>query len=91
MAVIFLIRIITCLVISFINCSPQFDGKLPPKQKEFYSNLPSFKNAKFINKNELKVSPLITFSEFLEGFGDLFSKDSYALATLPKSIVNIMK
>jgi len=84
-----IVGIILCSVFVFIGCSPQFGGKLSKNQIEEYSNSPNFKDGKFINKDELNVSPEITFSGFIKGLGSLFSKDSTNLATKPKTDLKV--
>jgi len=78
-----LIGLMTFSIIVFISCSPQFGGKLSSTQKANYVSSPNFKEGKFINKDELQVSPKITFSGFIQGIGTMFSKDTSAQSTMP--------
>lgn len=86
------ISVVSLLFISIflvMSCSPQFGGKLSKNQKELYKDSPNFKDGIFINKEELNVSPKITFSGFVEGLGSLFSKDEKTLATKPNKAIKV--
>lgn len=76
-------------VVIFINFSPQFGGKLSKQQKEQYSSSSNFKEGIFVNKDELKVSPEITFSGFIDGLGMLFSSDSSRVLAKPKKNIDV--
>lgn len=87
--VVSIIGLLFCSVFVVMSCSPQFGGKLSKTQKEIYSSSFNFKDGKFINKDELNVSPKITFSGFIEGFGSLFSKNEKVLAIKPKKDITV--
>lgn len=89
MIVLAIILIFISIVYLTMKLDPRFGGELSKRQNEFYRSSPNFKEGKFINKNELNVSPKITFSGFIKGFGSLFSKDPASLATTPKSDLKV--
>ena len=81
--------ILVLTVFLFIRCSPQFGAKLNDKSKEHYEASMNFNNGIFTNKNNLKVSPEITFSGFIAGFSQLFSKNPDARASLPQGPIAV--
>lgn len=87
--IIGIVLLLVCIVFLVMNFDPRFGGKLSEDRNALYSSSPNFKDGKFINKNELNVSPEITFSGFIEGLESLLSRDSTDLATTPQNDLKV--
>ncbi|MBT2160545.1 MBL fold metallo-hydrolase [Zobellia barbeyronii] len=91
-----MIIIVVSVIVLFVGIvfltmkfDPRFGGELSENKKEIYNNSSNFKEGKFINKNELNVSPKITISGFIRALGGMLAQDSTAIATIPKTDIKV--
>jgi len=83
------ILLFVCTVFLTMKFAPQFGGELSTAKKELYNSSSNFKDGKFINKDELSVTPKITLSGFIQGLGSMFSNDSTTIISKPKKNIKV--